>query len=349
MKAQTKKQKKAGFNEYDRHSSDNRYNIDKDTSGQVTIIDTTKDQPEKYKEPIVYFTPNALRISHYIVEKSSKEVAWMALTKRLDSGDILITDEIFIPKQEATSTDVTITENAMMDMALEILETHDDTSTLLAHFHSHVNMACYPSAQDNAQIEEYFDSMPPYFVRGIFNKKGDIRVDVFFPNSLVGFNTVVTEIMYPGDDPDFKNLDKILKDNVTERYYSPTAYDTYGNWRKVGSAPSETPTQSVQSITTDIVEYQGSLTNDYYGTLEDEDEDALTEEELQFEAQQDLEDEKKSGVADDYGIGWDVDTILSNRPDNWEQNEDYLFEAKHDPTFFDYYNTNLSYGTFTDE
>ena len=72
--------------------------------------------------------------------------------------------------------------------------------------HSHVNMGVGPSGQDDSMILEF--KTRDFFIRGIFNKKGDIKMDIYdFKNN----------IKYLDVNPEFESD---ITDEEKQRLYS---------------------------------------------------------------------------------------------------------------------------------
>jgi len=173
--------------------------------------------------PSVYYTPTAWFTIQHLVDIAPKEVGWLGIVEPLDSGDYLITD-IHIPEQTVTAAETDIDSDAMMDLYNELLADDVDTSKLYYWGHSHVNMGVSPSLQDEIQIEEYLESCP-IFIRGIYNKKGASKVDIFDKNLNVVHQCVDNTIMIP--DALCEKIDKTFEEKVNEYVYTPPKNGMY--------------------------------------------------------------------------------------------------------------------------
>lgn len=217
--------------------------------------------------PTVYFTPQAYEQMRHIVDICPKEVGWFFLVQELDDGDFLL-DSIYIPKQEVTATETDIDADAMTELALKLLDEGKDPSKLYAWFHSHVNMGVSPSGQDEHQVEDYLN-VCPVFIRGIVNKKGDMKVDVYYPEYGVAFTCVKTRINYEGiDDTKKAELSALVKKNVSDAYVGT-------QFGQLGNGFSQRRANINSSYSGNIGLYGGANTA-HQGAYEDNDDAALT-------------------------------------------------------------------------
>lgn len=194
----------------------------------------------KQVAPSVYYTPKAWTKIKRAIEACSKEVGWLGLVEVIEDGNYLITD-IFIPKQTVTGTETDIDAEDMADLAMSL----EEPEKLLYWGHSHVNMGVGPSGQDEQQTAEYLEHAD-FFIRGIYNKKGDSKVDVFDMKENLVYqkvrNVVKLDALSPEESEAFE---KELSDNVKERTYvnrsiaastpSYGYYDSYGGFHDKSS------------------------------------------------------------------------------------------------------------------
>lgn len=127
--------------------------------------------------PSVWFTDYAWAKLWTIIDLCPKEVGWFGLVDTLDSGDYLISD-IFVPEQTVTAAETDIPAEAMGALAIELESKGIDSSKLRYWGHSHVNMSVGPSGTDEDQVAEYIEHVD-FFIRGIHNKKGASKVDIY--------------------------------------------------------------------------------------------------------------------------------------------------------------------------
>tara|TARA_R100001377_G_C3181619_1_gene106861 strand:- start:345 stop:1190 length:846 start_codon:yes stop_codon:yes gene_type:complete len=146
-------------------------------------------------EPVVYFQPEAYEKMVQIVEECQLEVGWFCSVSKLSKTDYLIED-VYLPHQEVTAVETDIPAEALEEAYLAMLEQGKDPSTLYAWFHSHVNMGVSPSGQDELQVESFLQTCP-VFIRGIMNKAGALKVDLYLRTEGIAYNSVHTERYYP--------------------------------------------------------------------------------------------------------------------------------------------------------
>lgn len=146
--------------------------------------------------PTVFYTPEAWDTVWFIVGVCPQEVGWLGLVDTLPSGDFLIT-EVFVPEQQVHGTETDISPDAMTDLAMHLIDMGHDTNKLIYWGHSHVNMGVSPSGQDERQVDEYLEHAP-LFIRGIYNKRGERKLDVFDRERGLIFQKCPDRIYSPG-------------------------------------------------------------------------------------------------------------------------------------------------------
>jgi hypothetical protein len=208
----------------------------KDMPFKVDTMSTTKkgavriEGVDKYPdEPMIYFTREAWVKQCYLVEKCSKEVGWFALVDYDEAGNSFTITELVIPCQEVTAAETDIGKEDLADAAMELIEAGKDTSKMFAWFHSHVNMGVSPSGQDEFQVEDFLKDLVdqpevPCFIRGIQNKKGDLKLDVYYIQHGIAYQNVSSFVLND-DDPQWqKDIDAEILTKVTERVFTTTYY-----------------------------------------------------------------------------------------------------------------------------
>lgn len=175
--------------------------------------------------PTVFYSPEAWFSIQHLVEIAPKEVGWLGLVEELEF-DYLIT-QIFIPEQTVTAAETDISSDAMMDLYNELIADGIDTSKLIYWGHSHVNMGVTPSGQDEIQVSEYLDSCQK-FIRGIYNKAGVAKVDVYDQTAGYVYQCVDTAIDVPLSIA--QKIEAEFEAKVTEYKYT--------NWNQGYSNPN---------------------------------------------------------------------------------------------------------------
>jgi hypothetical protein len=195
-------------------------------SGVVPIQGATK-YPS---EPDIYFTRETWVKQCHLVDKCSKEVGWFALVDYDETNNSFTITEIVIPNQEVTAAETDIGKEDLADAAMELIEQGKDTSKMYAWFHSHVDMGVSPSGQDEYQVEDFLEDLAdqpevPAFIRGIQNKKGDLKIDVYYIQHGIAYQNVNFYVIHDDDPQWYKDIEAEIKTKVTERtYYCNGAY-----------------------------------------------------------------------------------------------------------------------------
>ncbi|MGD9382357.1 MAG: hypothetical protein PVI03_07925 [Candidatus Thorarchaeota archaeon] len=172
--------------------------------------------------PTVFYTPKAWTKIRRAVDKCTKEVGWLGIVER--QGDDYLIEDIFIPKQTVSHTETDIDAEDMVDLVMSL----EEPDKLLYWGHSHVNMGVSPSGQDEQQTAEYLEHAD-FFIRGIYNKKGEAKVDVFDMKLGLVFQKVSTKILYNAlTEEEEKAFEAELNKNVIERTYQTSNYGAGG-------------------------------------------------------------------------------------------------------------------------
>ncbi len=184
--------------------------------------------------PSVLYSPKAYHKILHVVAACPKEVGWFGTVDIV--GNIYTITDIFVPEQIVTNTETEIKPEALSDIALSI----QDPEKLIYWGHSHINMACSPSKQDEEQTEEYLDHTD-VFIRGIYNKKGDSKVDVFDTQAKVIYECVKDSPIIVGmDEEELKIFTEGIKETVKERQYTPPSFPKSYNYNGGNSHKNNT-------------------------------------------------------------------------------------------------------------
>lgn len=208
--------------------------------------------PPLVKTPRLYYLPMIWNQIQYIIEASPKEVGWWGLVEKME--DDYIVTALYVPQQEVTGTETDISADTMAALAMEIIKSDKDPSKLYYWGHSHVNMGVSPSGQDETQVREYLETCP-VFIRGIYNKRGESKVDIYDVEQNVCFESVVNKPLHPQlTEENKKSLDKLLATNVkaaaVTTYVSPTYYNGYQSRHTGNQYTREHETRTVTPVKT---------------------------------------------------------------------------------------------------
>lgn len=217
---------------------DLRFAVNTKTTG-ASGVSYIRDRTNQITTPKIFFTREAWAKQCHLVRLCSKEVGWFALVEHDAEKNIFVITELVIPAQTVSATETDIGKEDLADAALELIEQGKDTSKLYAWFHSHVNMGVTPSEQDEFQVEDYLEDLVdvpeiPAFIRGIQNKKGDLKLDVYYVQQGIAYQNLDYQILNEEDEEWQKEIETEIKLKVTEQKY--TGYS--GNYQFGGSGGS---------------------------------------------------------------------------------------------------------------
>lgn len=173
--------------------------------------------------PTVYIEPKAFQKMQQIVDECSLEVGWFCTVDKLDDAAYLLT-EVYLPSQEVTAVETDIPGEALEETYLAILAEGKDPSKMYAWFHSHVNMGVTPSGQDEIQVETFLQTCP-IFIRGIMNKRGEIKVDLYLRDEGIAYNSVDVERYFdPLTSAETTALSTEIKNKVKKQIMPASKY-----------------------------------------------------------------------------------------------------------------------------
>jgi hypothetical protein len=163
------------------------------------------------------------RMWHY-VDLADGEVGWLGTITR--QGNDFLVEEVFLFKQEVSSTTTEISTEGLAEVAQELIITRPDGVEILNRLcfwgHSHVNMGTSPSGQDESQMQTFRESGHPFFVRGILNKQGRMEFTIFLYDSGVKIVDAEWAIYEPVDSSLRSEIAQEMATKVTEKkFYSP--------------------------------------------------------------------------------------------------------------------------------
>lgn len=215
------------------------------TSATATGVVPIKGVNKYPEEPSIYFTREAWIKQCHLVDKCAQEVGWFALVDHCERDNSFTITELVIPKQEVTAAETDIGKEDLADAAMELIAQGKDTGKMYAWFHSHVNMTITPSSQDEYQVEDFLEDLAeqpevPAFIRGIQNKKGELKLDVYYVQHGIAYQNVDFYVLHDDDPQWTKDIDAEIKNKVHTR---PAQYYNYagagGNRHFAGKDKSE--------------------------------------------------------------------------------------------------------------
>jgi hypothetical protein len=168
-------------------------------------------------QPKVFYTQKAWAKIQYLIQQAKGEVGWVGLVDR-KGYDFLIT-EVWVPKQIVTGTTTKIDAQAINAIVTDLIMQDRYNDNLLYWGHSHVNMSCSPSVVDEEQIQDYVELMSDtgLYIRGIYNKKGESKVDVYVkegPGKGWVFQCVENQVLCELSEDELNALAADFRNNV---------------------------------------------------------------------------------------------------------------------------------------
>jgi len=177
--------------------------------------------------PVVLYTPVAWFKIQKAIMMCPDEVGWLGLVEENEEEREYLVTDIFVPSQVVSGTETDIAEDAMSELACTL----ESPEKLRYWGHSHVNMGVGPSVQDEEQTAEYLEHVD-YFIRGIYNKKGASKVDVFDMKNEVQYQCVKNELyLNPLSEEEMKTFEDGVKENVKKYRTYNNQSTTTGGWR----------------------------------------------------------------------------------------------------------------------
>jgi hypothetical protein len=132
--------------------------------------------------PTIHISESAYRDMWHLVDEVTTEVGWLGVVRQ-DSLLSFFIEEIFLIEQDVSAATTELDETGLAKLYERLLAQDkgiDKVNALRFWGHSHVNMDTGPSAQDETQMGLFKKNECPWFIRGIFNKKGKASFDVFY-------------------------------------------------------------------------------------------------------------------------------------------------------------------------
>lgn len=191
--------------------------------------------------PRVFYTAEVYDLIQFLVAHCEKEVGWLGMVETI--GNDYLISAIYVPEQTVHGAETDIDADAMAALAMEILDANEDPGKLFYWGHSHVNMSVSPSGQDEQQVDEYLANCPR-FIRGIYNKRGESKVDVFHRDESVVWQMCENRIFSPGLTPEQEQQFKDqIKSNVCESlaWSLPTPAQRTDSYYRDSWKPQGTP------------------------------------------------------------------------------------------------------------
>lgn len=214
--------------------------------------------------PQILILPDAYAKMRGLVQECAKEIGWHGTVIR-EGLKFTITDIVVFP-QVVTAATVTPDDVAYTEWALNL---PDDTfNSMRFHGHSHVRMACSPSAVDIAYQESLVQNVKDFYIVGIFNKNDVFNITLFDVTNNIAYDNTDIDFIIPAkageewakemiaayiEEPVAATAASLAttgsaataasnyaysrnqEDDYYEQLYGKGEYNGYGNWQR-GSA-----------------------------------------------------------------------------------------------------------------
>ncbi len=129
---------------------------------------------------LVEVTPLAMFKMHAFVSGIGYEVGWLGTAVREKRQTIV--NDVYLFNQGVSGGHTEITTDSLFNFASELLRKpkgEEAFNNIRFWGHSHVNGSVYPSTQDDEQMDVFRDRGSEFFLRGIFNRRGEVNLSLF--------------------------------------------------------------------------------------------------------------------------------------------------------------------------
>lgn len=179
--------------------------------------------------PRVIIRPQVLIDIQTIISLTDLEVGFFGLVKEHEKN-LFEVYEILLPKQDISAATCELTPEGVGELVEHLLTTRPDAyNDMRAWFHSHHTMGVGPSDQDDTQFNELAENCDDYFLRGICNKKGRLKIDL----NLIALGFSVIDVpwtmMTVGEDKKEK-WEKEFKEKVSQISYKTSKWSQDPLW-----------------------------------------------------------------------------------------------------------------------
>ncbi|HEU5114209.1 MAG TPA: hypothetical protein VFT82_00405 [Candidatus Paceibacterota bacterium] len=130
--------------------------------------------------PKVLLSQLALHKIFVIVGAIELEVGWLGIARR--EGKDFVIDDVFLFEQDVSFGHTELTTDSMSNIMQEVLKRPDGEHVFNnTRFwgHSHGSGGTDPSQQDNRTMSIFKNFGADFFIRGIFNRTGDINFSIY--------------------------------------------------------------------------------------------------------------------------------------------------------------------------
>lgn len=186
---------------------------------------TTVEAMAGWNTPTVLISKIAAAKMFIYIDECKQEVGWLGIAHR-ENMEIFLEDVMLFP-QEVHATTTEISPEGLATFGEQLL-IHPNGMEIWNNIrvwgHSHVNMAVFPSGQDDDQMKTFMQGGHPWFLRLIANKKGELRFDLFDYQYGLIYKNLPWDYAYSPEElnllDEIDRLEAQYKKLQTERYNS---------------------------------------------------------------------------------------------------------------------------------
>jgi hypothetical protein len=176
--------------------------------------------------PSIIMSEVAWKKMELYVDLVSTEIGWLGTIKKQE--DDYYIEDVFLLEQMVHSANTTITADGLNNLIMELL--NNGNSDAIDHLkfwgHSHVHMDVEPSAQDEETLEEMkSDNDPDFYLRGIFNKRRDIKFTLYDYSNRLVFDNLSYSIEEPEEDPFREQIQNEIDEKIFVQQFKPIHYN----------------------------------------------------------------------------------------------------------------------------
>lgn len=194
-------------------------------------ISFTKDINKVAEKAELFFEELAWYKMQSLVRTYSTEVGWHGVCKKLEKGKFVISDILVYPQ---VVSGVTVTPD-LEKYSMWLMGHPDEVfNNIRFQGHSHVNLACTPSAVDEQWYENILSQLDDtmFYVFMIVNKKGDMFVRIYDMAENIMYETAdVSTQIYEGDlgiESFIRSVEPLVTKEVVG-VQTPAVYNYGGN------------------------------------------------------------------------------------------------------------------------
>ena len=206
-----------------------------DLFGSASLFGVTRIQPR------IFITPEALQKFQILTDLVTSEIGWRATCYRLEDGgwDFLITDAFLIAQTVTGPQQTCITPEGEYAFVEELMakgeEGREILNNSLCWMHSHAEAPTFPSVDDEMQMYAiHLEDNPPFYLRGITNRKGEMRFTLFDFENERRFDDVPWSVHAERPEELVEALRSEIAEKVVEAPWQPPEKDLLQSFRASG-------------------------------------------------------------------------------------------------------------------